>query len=100
MAKTITKAAKGPAGKAKQTVAPIAKVTQTILEKLKALDIEQQLQSDITWCLGSYSYDNNPVGLYEVAAKALVILKIENAKKTKGITAKMIADIEKALTTK
>ena len=100
MAKTITKAAKVPARKAKPTIAPIAKVTQTILEKLKALDIEQQLQSDIAWCLGSYSHDNNPVGLYEVAAKALVILKIENAKKTKGITTKMIADIEKALTTK
>jgi hypothetical protein len=100
MAKSITKSAKAPARKAKTTVAPIAKVTQTILEKLKALNIEQQLQSDIAWCLGSYSYDNNPIGLYEVATKALVILKIENAKKTKGITAKMITDIEKTLTTK
>src|SRR5258706_6720893 len=82
MAKTITKSVKAPAGKAKSTVAPIAKVTQTILEKLKALDIEPQLQSDIIWCLGSYSHDNNPVGLYEVAAKALAILKAEQAKKT------------------
>ena len=97
MAKTITKP-KAPAKKAKADVAPIAKATQTILEKLKALDIEPQLQSDITWCLGSYSHDNNPVGLYEVASKALSILKAELSKKTKGITAKLISDIEKALT--
>jgi hypothetical protein len=100
MAKTTTKAVKTPVRKVKPTAAPIAKATQTILEKLEALNIEQQLQADIAWCLGSYSHDNNPVGLYEMASKALPILKAENAKKTKGVTAKLIADIEKALTTK
>ena len=100
MAKTTTKSAKAPARKAKPSVAPIAKVTQTILEKLNALNIETQLQSDIAWCLGSYSHDNNPIGLYEVAGKALEILKREQAKKTKGITAKIISDVEKALNTK
>ena len=100
MAKTITKSVKTPARKTKPTVAPIAKVTQTILEKMNALNIETQLQSDIAWCLGSYSHDNNPVGLYEMAAKALIVLKAEHAKKTKGITARLISDIEKALTAK
>ncbi len=99
MAKTITKS-KAPAQKTKSTVAPIVKVNESILEKLKTLNIELQLQSDITWCLGSYSHDSNPIGLYEVATKALGILKAEQAKKTKGITAKLISDVEKALTAK
>jgi len=97
--KTITKSTKAPAKKAKPTVAPIAKVAQTILEKLESLNIESQLQSDINWCLGSYSHDNNPIGLYQVAAKAFAVLKTEHSKKTKGITAKLISDIEKALAT-
>jgi len=100
MAKTTTKAAKAPARKAKPIVAPIAKVTQTILEKLETLNLDQQLQADIAWCLGSYGHDNNPIGLYEVAGRALPILKTENAKKTKGVTAKLISDIERALATK
>lgn len=100
MAKTTTKAAKAPARKTKPPVAPIAKAAQMILEKLETLKIDQQLQADIAWCLGSYSHDNNPVGLYEMASKALVVLKAEQAKKTKGVTAKLISDIEKALATK
>src|SRR5439155_10444785 len=99
MAKAITKS-KAPIQKTKSTVAPIVKVNESILEKLKTLDIEPQLQSDITWCLGSHNHDQNPIGLYEVATKALDVLKAEQAKKTKGITAKLIADVEKALTTK
>jgi hypothetical protein len=49
------------------------------------------------WCLGSYNHDHNPVGLIEKASQALVVFKAELAKKTKGITAKFINDIESAL---
>jgi hypothetical protein len=100
MAKTTTKPTKAPVKKAKSAVAPIVKANESILEKLKTLDLAPDLQSEITWCIGSYSHDNNPIGLYDTAAKALDILKAEQARKTKGITIKFITDIEKALTIK
>ncbi len=99
MAKVTTKKAETPAkkpAKAKASV-NIVKVSETILDKLKNLSLEPSLQSDIVWCLGSYSHDHNPVGLIEKASQALVLFKAEQAKKTKGITAKFISDIELAL---
>jgi hypothetical protein len=100
MAKTISKkteAAPKKASKAKASVG-IEKIAQAILDKLEALQLEPALQSDLVWCLGSYSHDQNPVGLVAKIAQALVVLKAEVAKKTKGITAKFITDSEKALT--
>lgn len=77
----------------------IEKVCVESLKKLQELGIEQQLQSDIEWCLGSYRNDLNPSGLYEVAARTLTIFQAEKSKKTKGVTAKMITDLEGALNT-
>lgn len=101
-AKTVTKTTKAPAKPkaAKASSAPeaaIEKICIDALAKLQSLGIEQQLQSDIEWCLGSYRHDKNPVGLYEMAGKIVSVYTAEKAKKTKGITAKMISDIEKAL---
>lgn len=67
------------------------------LNKLISLKIDQQLQADLEWCIGSYLHDQNPVGLIENLEKAIAIFKTELARKTKGITAKFIADLEKAL---
>jgi len=75
----------------------IVKACEASLAKLSELDIEYQLQSEINWCLGSYRNDNNPVGLYHMADRVLIVFKEELAKKTKGVTAKLIGDIEKAL---
>ena len=102
MAKIATKK---PEASAKKTVKAkpsvnIVKVAEGILDKLKTLNLAPSLQSDIVWCLGSYSHDHNPVGLFEKAEQALAILKEEQAKKTKGVTAKLISDIEKAVATK
>ena len=104
MAKTASKTAKAPAktavkkSKAKTPAkVSIEKVCEDTLAALKAIGIESQLQSDITWCLGSYKSDKNPVGLYEMADRALVVLQAEKAKKTKGVTAKLIGDLEKVL---
>lgn len=85
--------------KAKTTLS-IVKISESILDKLKTLNLEPGLQSDIVWCLGSYGHDKNPVGLLEKSAQALAIFKSEQAKKTKGITAKFISDIESALINK
>lgn len=75
----------------------IEHVSETALQKLKELGIEEQLQRDIEWCLGSYRADQNPVGLYETAGKALAIFQNEKEKKTKGVTAKLISDLQKAV---
>ncbi|MBY0435764.1 MAG: hypothetical protein K2U26_16830 [Cyclobacteriaceae bacterium] len=108
MAKATTKApaAKAPAKKATTKAAPkkpasteplIIKVCEASLIKLNELNLDHQLQSEINWCLGSYQNDRNPIGLYQMAERALPIFKSELAKKTKGVTAKLISDIEKAL---
>lgn len=102
MAKVSTKASaekKAPVKKApaKVKAVSIEKVSEDILNKLKTLNIEHQLQADIEWCLGSFRYDQNPIGLFESATKALEIFKQEQARKTKGVTVAFITSLEKAL---
>ena len=107
MAKTPAKpAAKAPAkkapakSKAKSAVPGIEKVSEEVLAKLRTLNIEHGLQADIEWCLGSYRADNNPIGLYDMISRALPILKAELEKKTKGVTAKIIGEMEKLIESK
>jgi uncharacterized protein YpuA (DUF1002 family) len=97
-AKTVSAPVKKSVAKPKaKTSASIEKVSEEVLEKLKSLDLEQQLQADIEWCLGSYRYDQNATGLIEVIGKAHDVLKEAHAKKTKGITATLLTNIEKVL---
>jgi hypothetical protein len=99
-AKTSAKAPKKTTSTAKPKASSsinIEQACQDALDKLKTLGIDQQLQSDIEWCLGSYRSDSNPVGLYAMAERALNIFKEEKAKKTKGVTAKTITDLEKII---
>jgi hypothetical protein len=105
MAKSPSKSsAKEPKKAAAKTAKPkttsvnaIEKVSVDAFNKLQALGIDQQLQNDLQWCIGSYRADGKPVGLYAMAERALDGLKAELAKKTKGVTAKQIADLEKAI---
>lgn len=104
MAKTAPKSAakttkKAPAktSKAKSAGPSIEKVSEEALDKLKSLNVEPELQNDLEWCLGSYRADGNPVGLYAVAERVIGVFKTEKEKKTKGVTAKMITDLEKAI---
>jgi hypothetical protein len=98
MAKVIKKAAvkKTPAKKATPSVS-IEAAAETSLKKLRDLDFDPQLQSEIDWCLASYRSDGNPVGLYQMVERTIDVLKPELARKTKGVTAKLISDLEKAL---
>lgn len=100
MAKTSTKtAAKAPVKRVKTTTVsesnPIVKTSEAALKKLKDLGIDDQLQADLEWCIGSYKADKNPIGLYEMARRALTVFK-EN-KSNKGVTAKLINDLEKVV---
>lgn len=100
VAKTIKEkvAPKKVATKATSKAKPaLDKIAKDALAKLKALKADEQLQADLEWCIGSYLHDQNPVGLIDSLEKSLGVFKTELARKTKGITAKFVADIEKAL---
>jgi hypothetical protein len=100
MAKTASKSAASAPKKTSakpKTTDPIEKISTEALKKLQALNIEHELQNDIEWCLGSYRADHNPVGLYTMAERALGVLRAEQAKKTKGVTAKLVSDLEKVV---
>ena len=86
--------------KAKAKTVNIERAAHDALAKLKALNIEHQLQADIEWCIGSYHSDKNPVGLFDMVNRAIAIFKSELQKKTKGVTAKLISDFEKAVAAK
>jgi hypothetical protein len=75
----------------------IEAASETSLKKLRDLNVDPQLQAEIDWCLASYRSDGNPVGLYEMVERSVNVFKAEQAKKTKGVTAKLISDLEKAL---
>ena len=75
----------------------IEKASKEALEKLKALNLDPQLQADIEWCLGSYNHDKNPVGLYEMIKRALMIFREAKSKNPKVISTKLISDLEKIL---
>lgn len=104
MAKTAVKPATKAAAKTSASMpkakAPgnkIEKISEEVLQKLQSLGIDQQLQSDLEWCLGSYRFDQNPSGLYQMAERALTVLTDEKNKKTKGVTTKLIGDLEGVL---
>jgi len=75
----------------------IEKACKDALAKLQELNIDENLQSEMNWCLGSYRGDGNPAGLYQMAKRALAIFTYEQADASKGISAKLIAGIEKAI---
>lgn len=98
--KAVQKPAEAKSNGKLSSVDSLEKVCEEVLALLQKLGIEQQLQSDLEWCLGSYRFDKNPSGLYEMAQRALVVLNDEKAKKTKGVTAKLTGDLEKVLKNK
>ncbi len=88
-------AKKTPAKKVKAST-NLESVSKAVLEKLIALKLDQQLQADLEWCLGSFSHDKNPVGLVEALKHASQVFATELARKTKGVTAAFVAEIEEA----
>lgn len=102
--KTITestpkaeKPAKAPAAPKATKAVAIDAACEMALTKLRDLNLDAGLQSDLQWCLGSFQHDGNPAGLYLMAKRAVAVFTVEKANKTKGITAKLIADLEAAI---
>jgi len=92
--------AKKEASKPKAASYDILNASEDVLSTLKKLNIDQQLQADIEWCIGSYHADKNPIGLFDMVNRALPILKTELARKTKGVTSKLITGLEQVIKNK
>jgi len=80
----------------KMAAEKIEKVLTEAKDKFSQLGIEEQLVSEIEWCLGSFAHDQNPAGLYEKAGQAVEAL--EKFKKTnpRKVSKKLIDDLSKA----
>ena len=56
-----------------------------------------ELESKLAWCLGSYDFDYNPVGLHEYGTVALQTLKDIKAEKPRKVNKKVIEGLEKSI---
>lgn len=73
----------------------LEKTVLSALEKLEKLKLDEQLQAELNWCLGSYEYDQNPVGVIEKSSKALELLKSKREENARAVSKKLIEDLEK-----
>lgn len=73
----------------------LEKTVFSALEKLEKLKLDEQLQAELSWCLGSYEYDQNPVGVIEKSSKVLELLKSKREENARAVSKKLIEDLEK-----
>lgn len=96
--KVATKAREKKTTPSEKSSAPsIESAARTALSKLRELNLDTRLQADLDWCLGSYGFDKNPSGLYEMVGRAIDVFTAEKEKKTKGVTAKLLTDLQKGI---
>jgi len=92
--KTAAVTKKAPVAKKKTTVAADPNKLRTAIVNASAnAEIIEKLQ----FVIGSFDFDQNPIGLYEFGEKALPILTSIKEKNSKLVTKKVIDDLEKAL---
>jgi hypothetical protein len=78
---------------------PVEKIKSSLEEakdKLLSLGIEEQLVSEIEWCLGSFAHDGNAEGLYVKGNQAIEALKAFKKTNDRKVSKKLIEDLEKA----
>lgn len=75
----------------------LEKTVEAAVEKMRKLKLEDQLIEEIQWCLGSYRFDQNPVGLIEKSGVALSALKAEKEKNSRAVSKKLLEDLEKVV---
>ena len=68
------------------------------LEKLN-LEQFQDTLGRLKWCIGSYEFDKNPIGLNELGQVALKDLKAFKKENPRKVTKKVIEGLEKSLLT-
>jgi len=79
----------------------IEKACQDALTKIQQIGTDDlnEVQSKLEFVIGSFQFDQNPVGLYEIGAMALAKLKSIKKDKPRLVSKKLIDDMEKALAT-
>ena len=98
---SATPAKKSPAPKKKVvaaksgSTAAVEKVCVTALDKLRELNLDIGLQGEMEWCLASYANDGNPIGLYQMAGRALQQFSNLGASERKAVPAKLVSDLKK-----
>jgi hypothetical protein len=77
----------------------IEKACEAALEKIQKMGLDKfaDLQSKLEFVLGSYRFDGNPSGLYEIGDKALKDLKKYKKANPRLVSKKLIDDLEKAI---
>lgn len=56
-----------------------------------------EISSKLEYVIGSYNFDKNPVGLYEIGNIALDLLNEAKKNNPKKVTKKVITDLESSL---
>lgn len=71
---------------------------EDVLATFEKLNLEEfkDVQSRLQWCIGSYEFDKNPVGLNEYGTIALEQLKAFKKDHPRKVTKKLIEALEKA----
>ncbi len=59
-----------------------------------------EIKSKLEYCIGSYDFDKNPVGLYEAGEEALPVLNDAKKKYPRKFNKKIITDLEKGVKSK
>ena len=63
------------------------------LEKLNQNETAE-LQSKLAWCIGSFDFDRNPVGLHEYGTVALELLKHFKGNNPRKVAKKVVDGLE------
>ncbi|PKQ63206.1 hypothetical protein BZG02_10670 [Labilibaculum filiforme] len=56
-----------------------------------------ELKSKLEYVIGSYNYDKNPVGLYEIGNQALVVLEEISATKPRKVKKTLLKNLKESL---
>tara|TARA_Y100000310_G_C20679315_1_gene814975 strand:+ start:2763 stop:3146 length:384 start_codon:yes stop_codon:yes gene_type:complete len=81
----------------KMSAEKMEKVLIEAKDKLTQLGIEEQLVSEIEWCLGSYAHDHNASGLFEKGAEAIEALESFKKDNPRKVSKKLIDELTKAV---
>jgi len=81
-------------------LAPEQKIEKACFDakkKLSSLGIEEKIQAELEYVIGSYNFDRNPVGLYEIGGKAFKALENFKKENPRKVSKKLLTEIEVAL---
>ncbi len=73
----------------------LEKTVENTIEKLSKLKADEALVAELEWCLGSYKFDQNPIGLIEKSQLALEVLKTKKEENSRAVSQKLLQDLEK-----